>query len=335
VPRKREMDKTYGEKLIGLFARLLFSGREHSLTELSEWLGCSKQTVLRLIRDIEGAWSVSVGEIKHGNRSYYRIDKKSWGAVALPLTATEMSLLEMCHAFAQHLLGGELFEEVSRALLKNEAFLAEERKPSPACFAAFTLGTVDYTPYQETIHTLITAMQQQKICRVVYRSLSSGVDKTHYIQPLKLFSRGDTVYVHARKAREPGKPWEEPDYDPLLAVHRIRSIEIDARHFELPEDYDFEEAFQQSFGVIKGKSFKVEVEFCGWAAKYVSERVWSPDQEITPAIEGRIRLVFSASSEPEIVGWILSFGEEAKVLSPDWLAGKIKEKAGLIDGLYS
>ena len=38
--------------------------------------------------------------------------------------------------------------------------------------------------------------------------------------------------------------------------------------------------FKQNFGVIKEDAFEVEVEFTGWAAKYVSERIWSPDQKI-------------------------------------------------------
>ncbi len=52
MPAKRDPYKSYGEKLIGLFVRLLFSGESHSLTELAKMLECSKQTVLRLIDNI-------------------------------------------------------------------------------------------------------------------------------------------------------------------------------------------------------------------------------------------------------------------------------------------
>jgi hypothetical protein len=48
--------------------------------------------------------------------------------------------------------------------------------------------------------------------------------------------------------------------------------------FEIPDSYDFEKAFNQTFGIMKDKTFTVEAEFTGWAAKYMWERVWSSDQ---------------------------------------------------------
>jgi predicted DNA-binding transcriptional regulator YafY len=63
----------------------------------------------------------------------------------------------------------------------------------------------------------------------------------------------------------------------------------------------------------------VAVELTGWAARYVAERVWSPDQKIEKKGKDKIRLIFKASSEPEVTGWLLSFGDQAKLIEPDWL----------------
>jgi len=59
------------------------------------------------------------------------------------------------------------------------------------------------------------------------------------------------------------------------------------------------------------------------AAIMVSERIWSPDQMIHKK-NGKTKLTFSASSEPELISWILSFGDEAKLLKPDWLTENVK-----------
>ncbi len=48
MPKKRS-ERTHGEKVIMLFAELYFSGQRRSLIELSEKLGCSKQTIRRLV----------------------------------------------------------------------------------------------------------------------------------------------------------------------------------------------------------------------------------------------------------------------------------------------
>ncbi|MFH0809078.1 MAG: WYL domain-containing transcriptional regulator [Pseudomonadota bacterium] len=334
MPTKRDPDRTYGQKLIALFARLLFSGRAYSLTELAEWLGCSKQTVLRLADDLEGAFETTVEEEMRGNRKYYRI-RKPRGRQLVPLSGMEYQLLEMCHAFARHLLGHQQYDEVSRALLKSQAFLSEEKERPADHFASFRPGTIDYTPHQGTILTLLTAMEASKLCKVTYCGLMDQRDKTYYIQPLKLFSHGDTIYLHARKAKAPGQPYRSPHYDPLLAVHRIKSVELDDRTMEFPSDYDFEKVFQKTFGIIKQEKFQVAVQFSGWAARYVAERTWSPDQQITDLGEGKIRLTFSAASEPEVMSWVLSFGEEARVLEPKWLVENIQQKVQLMTRTYS
>ena len=40
-----------------------------------------------------------------------------------------------------------------------------------------------------------------------------------------------------------------------------------------PKNYDFEKLFNREFGIIKEEAFKVRVEFSGWAARYVAERI--------------------------------------------------------------
>lgn len=61
----------------------------------------------------------------------------------------------------------------------------------------------------------------------------------------------------------------------------------------------------------------------------------SPDQKITKKRNGGIKLRFSASSEPELTSWVLSFGEEAKVIKPAWLASDINSIAKQISKKYS
>jgi predicted DNA-binding transcriptional regulator YafY len=93
-----------------------------------------------------------------------------------------------------------------------------------------------------------------------------------------------------------------------------------------PEKFDFEKAFNQQFGIIKEKAFRVEVEFRDWAASFVAERIWSRDQEILKKSKNKIILKFTSSSEPELISWLLSFGDRAILIKPDWLVQEIKGK---------
>jgi len=333
MPEKKDYYSSYGQKLISLFAKLLFTQKSHSLIELSRMLNCSKQTVLRLVDDIRRSYGVEIEEFLEGKRKYYRIRRLSGSIPSINITESELNALYMCKAFTEHLMGKKLFEEASHALEKNQATLPADKSPSPQHFASFISGSIDYTPHQDTIRTLIEAMDNRKICKITYKSIMAPKAKTFYIKPLKIFSHKDSVYVHAHLARAPGKPYSEPEFNPLLAIHRIKKMELTDRRFEFPKNYDFEKTFKQNFGVIKEDAFEVEVEFTGWAARYVSERIWSPDQKIHKK-NGTTKLTFSASSEPELISWVLSFGDEARLKTPDSLAAEIRKVSENIKNIY-
>lgn len=322
---KKGSERTYGEKLITLFARLLFTRERHSLAGLSQTLDCSKQTVLRLIEDIERSYKAQIEWTMEGKRRFFRLKTLSQALPALNLTGMELHALYMCRSFAEHLLGGQFLEEATRALEKGHALLPKETILSSGHFASFRPGTIDYTPHQDAIRTLIESMDQKRICKVSYKALLTKRAKTFYVKPYKIFSHHETIYLHAGLAKKPGERYREPDFDPLLAVHRIVDVALTNRFFVVPEDYDFEETFNRNFGIIKEEAFEVEVEFSGFAAEFVAERIWSVDQKIQRLPDGKINLSFSASSEPELQAWVLSFGHEAKVIGPDWLVKKVAE----------
>ena len=334
MPEKRNLYRSYGEKLISLFARLLYSGESYSLTELARMLGCSKQSVIRLVDDIKRAYRVDIEETFEGKRKYYRLKKPSARVPTLPLTDMEMNVLWMCRTFTKHLMGERLFEEATQALLKSKVLVPDGEGEVAADFGSLKPGSIDYTAHQEIFHKLIRALGERRICKIHYQAIWDGKAKSYYIKPLKIFSHKDSVYLHGRLARAPGETYREPDFDPLLAVHRIKDVDITDRHFKYPSDYDFEELFNRDFGVIKDESFKVEVEFTGWAADFVSERVWSPDQKIIRKRDGSIRLIFTTSSEPEFISWVLGFKDEARVIKPKWLVKEVKESLDATIGNY-
>jgi hypothetical protein len=336
VPPKKDPYQSYGQKLISLFARLLFSGERFSLTELSQILTCSKQTVLRLLENITMAFGVEIKEDWEGNRKYFRLRKVGKESIpVLPFTGMDLNMLYLCRAFAEHLLGKNQFDEATQALLKTTTLVSEDKKPLGKHFGSLQLGGIDYTPHHGTLRTIMQGMEERKICKVEHQSPWDTNPKTFFIMPLKIFSYRDAVYLHTRMARTPGKPYKDPGFDPLLALHRINKAELTERLYEFPKDYDFEKAFNRDFGIIKRKAFKVEAALKGWAAQYAAERIWSPDQKIEKKANGKIKLSFTASSDSEVLSWLLSFGEEAQLLSPEWLVTKVGKKIEKLSRVYS
>ncbi len=335
MPAKTDPYRSYGQKLISLFARLLFSGESHSLVELSRMLDCSKQTVLRLIEDIKRSYGIVIEESLLGRRKYFRIRKESGSMPPLAMTSEELVILQMCHAFTEHLLGRKLFQEAAIAIGKSRAGLKDACDGLPERpFSALMTGTLDYSGHKDTILTLCQAMDKKLICKMVYRNLMARQAKTFYIKPYRLFSYRDTIYLHAGIARKPGQAYHEPDFDPVLALQRINAVEITQRAFVIPDNYDFERDFNQTFGIMKDHAFSVQVEFSGWAANYAAERTWSPDQKIVKRRDGAIKITFTASSEEEVLSQIMSFGEHAVLLKPVRLRKRIKETIRAMSGAY-
>ncbi|MBM4311181.1 MAG: WYL domain-containing protein [Deltaproteobacteria bacterium] len=64
----------------------------------------------------------------------------------------------------------------------------------------------------------------------------------------------------------------------------------------------------------------------GWAKGYMCERIWSRDQKIKHNPDGSADITFTAASESELISFILSLGDKARVMKPKWLVGEIKDK---------
>lgn len=333
MQKKKSPDRSYGEKLIRLFGKLMFTGHRHSLPDLAKSLGCSKQTVLRLIDDITLAYDVPVSEEMQGGRKWVWIERGdgrgAHGRAPEPaalISEQEHRTLQMCRAFTEHLLGRDTFDEIERAIEKSGHHLPDGVDGAGAVFGVVRSGVIDYTRHEPVLRTLLAGMEQRRVCAVTYRGLNAPAAKTFHIKPLQVFAHRETVYVHARRAKSPGQPYKAPKYDPLLALHRFEAATLTATPFHRPPGYDFDKVMNQGFGVWLQKRFRVVVELEGWAAAFARERAWSPDQELEDLKGGRLRLSFWSTSEPEVMSLVLGFGGCARLREPAALVARVREE---------
>ena len=339
MQRKINPDRSRGQNLISLFARLFFSGRSYSLIELADSLECSKQTVIKLIEELETLHWLDLDKTMKSGRRYYQIQRAQVSKSRVALTDEELDTLIMCRAFTGHLLGRDQFDAAMSALHKSSQLLhdtadGDDNADESRVYGVYRPGAIDYTPFQAQWQTLLEGMEKGLVCELSYKKVLDKKAKTSRIKPLKIFSHRETVYVHARYAKEPGKLFKAAAYDPLLALHRIQKVALTDTPFAKPADYDFEKTFNEQFGVIKQKRFTVKAELTGWAAGYTAERKLSPDQKIRRRKGGRLVIEFSATSEPEVLNWVLGLGVEAKLVEPDNLVAQLKARLETVQALY-
>lgn len=313
MPSKLDQYASPSQKVLGLFGLLLFSGERYSLSRLAGILKCSKQTVMRMMEQIERSHEASIESGIEDNQRWYRL-KGPGTKPNVSLTAKEIQRLVLCRDMVRHLLPEEFRKELDRTIVRTTVLLpSPEEKPvalSSVCGASFK-GGIDYSPFQDMLDTLIVAIQKSKVCDVEYRSAHSGQVRKHFFAPLKIVSYRESFYAEGFKVQDRGAP--DPVYDMTLSVHRLVSVVLTRRSHGFSED---DLGRKPGFGLMGGEPFRVKVAFEKESAPYVRERTWSQDQNVTDIGGGRITLEFTARSRAEVVSWVLSFGMQAELLEP-------------------
>jgi len=325
MAKKRDRDATPAMKALTLYSLLVFTGRRYSLIELADILGCSKPTVLRLVQQIESTRTLhmQVGTEVVGRQRYY------WSIRAaikpnVSLTAKAIQSLVLCHDMLAHLLPAPFREEINAAINQTTVLLDDFEGRDIALTSvaiARTKGAVDYSPHQETIAVLLEGLHGHRIVDLVYRAHDRKAGKAYAVAPLQLVTHRDSIYLRARREKDLGK--KKGFFDPTLAVHRIEGATLTKRTFTPPaqtkeDDYSV-------FGFMPGERFAVAVTAQPPVVPYLRERIWSHDQVVTELPGGGIEMRFSATSESEVVSWVLGFAGQMTLQEPAGLRARIAE----------
>jgi len=95
----------------------------------------------------------------------------------------------------------------------------------------------------------------------------------------------------------------------------------------MPLGFNVDEYVQDALMVMRGRRIDVELLFSKTAAAWVKDKVWHPSQETNVLKDGRLKMALKVADTAELVGWVLSFGSQVRVVRPDGLKEKVKEEA--------
>lgn len=330
MARKLDQDATSSMKALTLYSLLLFSGKHYSLTELAARLDCSKPTVSRLIDAIDAGRSlhVRVETEKVGKQCYYWATRPETKP-NVALDAKSIQELVLCRDLLWNVMPAALRDEVGATIERTTVLLGnfDERDTAlHSVTATAPKGMVDYSHHQDVLTTLLEALHARRIVELVYRAHNKPEGKAMAVAPLRLVTHREGLYLLVRREQDLEKT--EGFFEPRLAIQRIESAAMTGRAFSPPAP-----AADQGghFGFMPGKPFQVVVEAEARVAPYLRERIWSGDQKFAEMDGGRLMLVFSATSENEVVSWVLGFSGELKLITPANVRRQIGECArGLV-----
>lgn len=309
MPKKWDGDATPSEKLLQLFALLLYNKRSFSLSELSspERLNASKATVIRLLRRLDQAKIGMLIREKIGRESYYRLEHKQPPQPSLNPEA--IAQLALCRNFILHLLPEDLADSTAMAL----AQLGWQTDNYALAAASVVKGKIDYTPFRDIFLTLEKAIISRAVCRVTYLAAQNEEVRAYLFAPARFLTYHEIIYVE-------GWLLENPDQrkykDPLrLALQRFKHCELtDFSAADLPNLPLFN---RDCFGLVEDEPFTARIWFARESAAYISERTWSADQQLEKQADGSVILTVRICSLHEGVAWIMGFGDKAIVQEPE------------------
>lgn len=114
----------------------------------------------------------------------------------------------------------------------------------------------------------------------------------------------------------------------LFKVDRVLEAEISDETFVETEDFDLETYLGDAWGVMRGSpnpaediSLLFEQEWGRW----VSENDWHPSQQVEELADGRWRVQFHVCANPEMLSWLMRFGDQVYVEQPQSLRDELRE----------
>jgi len=312
---------SFGLKLVQLYVLLSSSDRSFTLTRLSQIFRCSRQSILRMVEQLELLPNAKLQSYKEGKERHYRIES-AFSPAEIEIDLELLRRLMLCRDIVRHLLPAPMHEEIGRALDSIAGKSGGDEAGGHILDShseAFWKGRIDYSPHQTTIQKLYIAIDKQRLCRVEYQPKINEPAKEFFLAPLRILAFREALYARCLKCSPGGDIENEKPM--TLAIHRIRKVAMRRATVTPPET----EADTKHFGFWFNEPFTVRIRFAPEAATFVGERRWSETQTVTVLPDGGVELIFSSTSRPEVKSWVLSFADAAELIEPADLREEIRD----------
>ncbi len=175
------------------------------------------------------------------------------------------------------------------------------------------LPTKSYAKQQGILKTINRSILEHRIVEIEYKTLGQNKPATRKIKPYAIAFYHGSLYIIADAAEV------ADDEDPIrhLKLDRFHRATALDEWFKPRRDFELESHLRESIGIFGGsrpKTFKIKIS--AYAAPWIEEDPWHPDQTIKRHDDGTITLTVKAAHELDIIPRVLQLGAEAEVLSP-------------------
>ena len=180
----------------------------------------------------------------------------------------------------------------------------------------------------ENLTKMIEAMKKSVKVEVEYRRYGIEEPRRQTFDPycIKLFKQRWYVLGHTHYDATEEKP--AADYLAVYSFDRIRDLKVTDLKFKIDPKFDAKAYFDECFGVLSGDGTKVDdiiVRAYGLEQFYIRDLPLHSSQDDIRIGEGFTDYRLRLRPTNDFCTHVLSRGSQLEVLSPQWLADKIRD----------
>lgn len=175
---------------------------------------------------------------------------------------------------------------------------------------------------QDMLTILHRALIESRQVKIVYATASrDGEVAERIVEPYHIMPYGRSwqmiAYDHRRSQTREFK------------IDRIQACELLDAFYTVPDSFDLNAYLGNAWGFMRGSAGEPETVillFEPEAGRWVAEESWHPSQQSEKQADGRIKLTFTVGVTPEMVNWLMYYGNRVKVGEPGWLRERVAEE---------
>lgn len=285
---------------------------------LVDELGLTSLHTRSVRRDLEALQAAGIDVDSHdmAQGKVWKLGPRAKGAYKITASATELIALSVGRDLMLPLAGTPFWSGI-------ESFWSKVREelPDPVLShyekyreVLYVLGTPakSYERHHGILKTLNRSVLEHRVVEIDYQSVGKPMT-TRRIEPYAIVLYQSSIYIIAGAS-------EVEDAD-----ERVRHFKLDRfskataldEWFKIPAGFDLGTHLAHSAGIFSSsrpKNFRIRIS--AYAARWVIEDPWHPDQKIKQLDNGGIELSVKASHEMEIIPRVLAMGVQAELLAP-------------------
>jgi len=307
-------------KLLQILERYRFGRTLDELRdELVDELGLTSLHQRSVRRDLEALQAAGIDLAPHdsGRGRVWKLGPLFRGSHKITASATELIALSLARDLLTPLAGTPFW-------LGIESFWNKVRESLPAgvwdhyqkfrqVLLVLGLPAKSYAKQQGILKNINRAILEHRVVEVAYQPLGQDEPSTRRIEPYGIALFQGSLYVIADACEVA----DESQRVRHLKLDRFRkAVALDA-WFKPRANFQLQRHLRESMGIFSGgKPRRFRVRISAYAARWLEEDPWHPDQQIRYQPDGSMILSVNAAHDLEIIPRVLALGAEAELLSP-------------------